>query len=371
MTAPLKAVTSCIQLDIEKLFSETMKRKASDLHLTAGMPPVFRIKGELHSMSTMPYSPEDIKKMLYSILMPRHREVLEKNRSVDFALSVNEVGRFRVSIYFQRGALSAAFRLLMDGIPTFSSLNLPESLSRLTSFHDGLILVTGMTGSGKSTTLATVIDDINASLRYNIITIEDPIEYVHQNNRSIINQRELYSDVNSFPDALRDALRADPDVILVGEMRDTDTIRTAIMAAETGHVVFSTLHSRDCVSSLNRMVGAFPANEQAQIRQQLASVLRGVISQKLLANASGSGRVPAVEIMFTTPGISNLIRHGKDNMIYSSIETGKNQGMQTMEQALAALINDGRISAETGLAEAKNQNLLKHRLKTKKTSTLY
>ena len=353
-------------LSMTGLFRETMKRKASDLHLNTGMPPVFRIKGQLHPMDCDPCTPEEIKDMLYSLLTPRHKDVLEEKKSVDFALSVNDVGRFRVAAYFQKGAISVAFRMLMDGIPTFSSLSLPDSLSRLSKFRDGLVLVTGVTGSGKSTTLATVIDDINASSRLNIITIEDPIEYIHQNNKCIINQRELYTDVDSFVDALRDSLRADPDVILVGEMRDTDTIRTAIMAAETGHLVFSTLHSRDCISSINRMVGAFPANEQGQIRQQLSSVLRAMISQRLLPNASGTGRVPAVEIMFRTPGICNLIRHGKDDMIYSSIETGKNEGMQTMEQSLIKLIDEGRITMEMGLASAKNPDLLKQRLYTRR-----
>ena len=353
--------------DMSRLFQETLKRDASDLHLIANMPPVFRIKGELCPMECPVFGPDEIKEMLYGILTPRHREVLEKKKSVDFALSVNNAGRFRAALYYQKGAISAAFRLLMDGINSFAGLNLPDSLSRLSSFRDGLVLVTGMTGSGKSTTLATVVDSINATSNLNIITIEDPIEYVHQNNKCIINQRELYVDVDSFETALRDALRADPDVILVGEMRDTETIRTAIMSAETGHLVFSTLHSRDCISSINRMVGAFPADEQSQIRQQLSSVLKALISPRLLQKASGNGRIPAVEIMFTTQGISNLIRQGKDDMIYSAIETGSLDGMQTMEQSLVKLINEGRITVETGLESAKNSNLLKQRLSAGKS----
>jgi twitching motility protein PilT len=297
-----------------------------------------------------------------SVLTQRYREVLKKKRSVDFAISIDGVGRFRVAVYYQRGALSAVFRLLASGIPTFSSLGLPQSLSRLPYIRDGLVLVTGATGSGKSTTLATVIHEINANRALNIITIEDPIEYLHFNNKSIINQRELFSDVPSFSEALRDALRADPDVILVGEMRDLETMRTAIMAAETGHLVFSTLHSRDCVSTINRLVGAFPAGEQSQIRQQLASILRAVISQRLLPNISDTGRLPGVEIMFSTPGISNLIRQGKDDMIYSSIETGLNDGMVTMEQCLLKLVNEGKITTEAAIAAAKNSNLMKDRL---------
>ncbi|OPY70702.1 MAG: Twitching mobility protein [Syntrophorhabdaceae bacterium PtaU1.Bin034] len=354
--------------DMKDLFRETLMRKASDLHLTAFMPPVFRIKGQLHSMNCDAYQPEDIEKLLDEILMPRHREVLASKRSVDFALSVPDVGRFRLAAFYQRGALSLAVRLLADGIPTLQSLGLPETIGTLSHLRDGLVLLTGVTGSGKTTTLATILDSINGSSRQNIITIEDPIEYVHQNNLSVIHQRELHSDVLSFPDALRDALRADPDVILVGEMRDLDTMRTAIMAAETGHLVFSTLHSRDCISTINRMVGAFPAGEQTQIRQQLSATLKAVVSQRLLPNAADTGRVPAVELMISTPGIANLIRQGKDDMIYSAIETGVQQGMQTMEQCLIRLIEEGKISLETGLAAARDESFLKRRLDSRRAA---
>ncbi len=348
--------------DMAALFRETVKRGASDLHLASHMPPVFRIKGELQKMHCDPYGPEEIEKLLEEILTPRHREVLEQKKSVDFSISINDAGRFRIAAYCQRGVLSVAVRLLHAGIPTFSSLGLPESIACLSRLRDGLILITGVTGSGKSTTLATIIDDINANSRRNIITIEDPIEYVHQNNLCIIHQRELHTDVPSFSGALRAALRADPDVILVGEMRDLETMRTAIAAAETGHLVFSTLHSRDSISTVNRLVGAFPAGEQAQIRQQLAATLRAVVSQRLLPNAAGTGRVPAVEIMLSTPGIANLIRQGKEDMIYSAIETGLRQGMQTMEQCLIRLIEDGKIGMSVGLGAAKSEELLKKRL---------
>ncbi|GAB6096248.1 type IV pilus twitching motility protein PilT [Desulfatiferula olefinivorans] len=351
--------------DMTDLFRETLKRKASDLHLTAGMPPVFRIKGELSPMACPPCAPEEIETLIGSVLTTRHREVLARNKSVDCAVSVPGVGRFRIAAYYQRGALSVAVRLLHNGIPTFESLGLPPSIAQLAKLRDGLILITGVTGSGKSTTLATILDDINATSRRNIITIEDPIEYVHQNNLSIINQRELHTDVPSFADALRDSLRADPDVILVGEMRDLETMRTAIAAAETGHLVFSTLHSRDTMSTINRLVGAFPAGEQAQIRQQLSSTLKAVVSQRLLPTASGTGRVPAVEIMLSTPGIANLIRHGKDDMIYSAVETGVRQGMQTMEQCLIRLIEEGKIGLSTGLAAARSEDALKKRLYTR------
>ena len=264
-------------LEMPALLRETVARNASDLHLGAGMPPVFRVRGELTPMNCDPYAPAEVAALLEAILTARHREVLGRNKSVDFAISLPEVGRFRVAAYHQRGALSVALRLLAKGIPTFAGLGLPESVARLSQLRDGLVLVTGVTGSGKSTTLATVIDDINTRFRRHIITIEDPIEYVHANNCCLINQRELHTDVPSFGDALRDALRADPDVILVGEMRDLETMRTAIMAAETGHLVFSTLHSRDCVSTVNRLVGAFPAGEQTQVRQQLATTLMAVV----------------------------------------------------------------------------------------------
>ncbi len=361
-TIPAAEARPC---DLTALFRETLARDASDLHLTAHMPPVFRIKGDLAIMACEPYAPEEIAVLLEAILTPRHREVLERNKSVDFAVSIPEVGRFRIAAYFQRGALSVAVRLLHAGIPTFKSLGLPESIAGLARLRDGLILITGVTGSGKSTTLATILDDINAHSRRNVITIEDPIEYIHQNNQCVIHQRELHADVPSFADALRDALRADPDVILVGEMRDLETMRTAIAAAETGHLVFSTLHSRDCTSTINRLVGAFPADEQSQIRQQLSSTLRAVVSQRLLPNAAGTDRVPAVEIMLSTPGIANLIRQGKDDMIYSAIETGVRQGMQTMEQCLIRLIEEGKIGMSVGLGAARSEELLKKRLYTR------
>ncbi|WP_084605127.1 type IV pilus twitching motility protein PilT [Desulfonatronum thioautotrophicum] len=349
-------------LTMEELLRLTVELDASDLHLAYGEPPVFRLRGDLRGMECPAYSHEEILALLCQVMPPRYTDVLHEKRSVDFAISSADVGRFRFAAYFQRGALSVAIRLLAKGIPTFQSLGLPSSVARVTTYRDGLVLVTGVTGSGKSTTLATIIDTINATERKNIITVEDPIEYVHQNKLSIIHQRELHTDVLEFPDALRDALRADPDVILVGEIRDLETMRTAIMAAETGHLVFSTLHSKDAMSSVNRMVGAFPAGEQAQIRQQLSSTLRAVISQRLMVSADGTTRVPAVEVMFSTTGIANLIRLAKDDMIYSAIETGQRDGMQTMEQSLVSLIEEGRIDTEVAMAVAKNRDMMRNRL---------
>ncbi len=347
---------------MDDLLRLTRDLGATDLHLSGHMPPSFRIKGEIEPYGCEPYTPKEMEGLLNEVMAGRHQELLKTRFSVDLGLHKPGIGRFRIIIYYQRGCLSAAIRLLADGMPSFSDLGLPESLARLPHFHDGLVLVTGATGSGKSTTLATIIDEINRTNRRTIFTIEDPIEYVHANNKSIIFQRELHSDVATFADAMRDALRQDPDVILVGEMRDPETIRTAITAAETGHLVLSTLHSRDATSSINRIVGTFPAGEQNQIRQQLSTSLRAVVSQRLLANSGQTGRVPAVEIMFINTGIANLIRHGKDELVYSTIETGVKEGMQTMEQSLVRLVHQGRITVETALSAARRPDLLQKRL---------
>ena len=347
---------------MQQLMELAKAEGASDLHITNKMPPVLRVKGALKQHNCAPYTAQEIQDLFYESLTPKQIQVMEQKMSVDLAITARGVGRFRVAGYMQRGAIAIALRLLADGIPSFGSLGLPPSLGKLPNLREGLVLVTGVTGSGKSTTLATIIDEINNRYNHHIFTVEDPIEYVHDNNKSMVNQRELYTDVPSFSEALRDSLRADPDVILVGEMRDPETIRMAIMAAETGHLVFSTLHSRDCISTVNRIIGTFPANEQTQVRQQLSSSIKAVVSQKLLPGVDGQKRVPAVEIMFANAGIANLIRQGKDEMIYSSIETGMRDGMQTMEQSLAQLVNEGKISLDTALSAAKNPAMLKKRL---------
>ena len=347
---------------IRAILTLTRDLMASDLHLSGNMPPSFRIKGIITPYSCDPLSPKEVEELLGEIMTSRHREILKEKYSVDLGLHIPDVGRFRVVIYYQRGIMTSAIRLLADGMPTFAELGLPESLAELPKLRDGLVLVTGATGSGKSTTLAAIIDEINRTSQRTIITIEDPIEYVHLNQQSIIFQRELFTDVASFADAMRDSLRSDPDVILVGEMRDPETIRTAIMAAETGHLVLSTLHSRDATSSMNRIIGTFPSGEQNQMRQQLSSSLRTVVSQRLLPTSAGTGRIPAVEIMFVNTGIANLIRQGKDEMIYSAIETGLREGMQTMEQSLIRLTREGRIGLDTALSAARRPDLLKQRL---------
>ena len=348
---------------MDDLLVEAKERDSSDLHLTANLPPVLRVRGELTVLDEYcPLAPDQIKCLLYEILNPRQVSILEKDYSVDLAIGVGGIGRFRVNAYFQRGCITCVLRRLADEIPLLENLGLCESVSALPNLKNGLVLVTGTTGSGKSTTLAAIIDRINKEHRHNIITIEDPVEYVHFNIKSIINQRELYTDVDSFADALRSALRSDPDVILVGEMRDLETIRTAIRAAETGHLVFSTLHSRDAASSINRMVGVFPPEEQGQIRQQLSTSLKAVISQQLLPRADGQGRVMAAEVMMVTPAIGNLIRLGKQEHIIQSIETGTRLGMQTMEQSLEKLYKRGLIDGGTAIKASRNPMHFKEKL---------
>ena len=347
---------------MDDLLIEAARRDASDLHLTVNSPPLLRVGGELVAVGQINLKPADTDRLSREILSPKHLETLTRQHSVDLALSVPEAGRFRISAYYQKGCVTVALRLLSDDILSLDELTLPKQLGELVKLRDGLVLVTGPTGSGKSTTLATIIDLINASSRRNIITIEDPIEYVHVNRQSIVNQREMYTDVDSFAGALRAALRADPDVILVGEMRDLDTTRTAIMAAETGQLVFSTLHSNNAASAVTRILGIFGSEEQAHIRQQLSNALRAVISQQLLPRKDQTARVPATEIMMVTPAIGNLIRMGKIEQIYSAIETGASLGMQTMEQCLVKLLKAGIIDHDTALRAAKNPALIRERL---------
>lgn len=354
-------------MNIFDLLEKTIQKQASDLHITVGRPPVMRLSGELRPVEDRDLEPEDTEKLVNSILTDAQQKKFVANRSVDIAYSLNSNGsvdnRFRVNAFYQRGHVAAVFRRLSDRIYTIRELGLPENISRFASLHDGLVLVTGPTGSGKSTTLAAILDLINETRSCHIITIEDPIEYVHTHKKSLVNQREVHSDVHDFPDALRYALREDPDVILVGEMRDLETIRTAIMAAETGHLVFSTLHSRDAVSTINRIIGVFPEKEQQLIRQQLSLTIKAVMSQKLMKCLGNQNMVPAVEIMIATPAISNLIRSGKEEQIYSSIETGSLLGMQTMEDALCKLCRDGRICEDTARSCAKSPKLVDQKLR--------
>ncbi len=351
-----------IRKSVAKLLTKANLLGASDIHVGTDTPPILRANGVLCPLAVPALGAEETRELLCQLLTVGQQKVLEERRSVDCAVSFPGIGRYRVHIYYQRGYLSGAIRKLADNIPDLDTLGLLPAVAQLADLKMGLVLVTGATGSGKTTTLASILDRVNTCHSHNIITIEDPIEYVHTTKKSLINQRELYFDVPTFADALRGSLRADPDVILVGEMRDLDTMRTAIMAAETGHLVFSTLHSRDAAASINRMLGVFPPEEQQQIRQQLAVSLKAIISQQLLARSDQPGRVLASELMLVTPAISNLIRLGKTEHMYMAIETGKRLGMQTMEHSLIELYMAGKISLETALNSAKSHDLIRQRL---------
>ena len=353
-------------MDLSELLMTSVRENATDLHLTINSPPVLRIHGHLVPLEYRKLEGDDTRELLMSILSAKQKEVFEKKQAIDLAYSLNgsdTANRFRVNVFYQRGCVAGAFRRLADQIATLEELNLPSSLYNVCDIQDGLVLVTGPTGSGKTTTLATLIDRINETRPCHIMTIEDPVEYVLHHKKALINQRELYTDVPSFADGLRSALREDPDVIFVGEMRDLETMRTAIMAAETGHLVFATLHTRDATSTVGRIVGVFPTDEQEQIAHQLSLTLRSVVSQKLVRTKDGLGRVPAAEIMLVTPGISNMIRQHKAEQIRSVIETGATLGMQSMEHSFVRLYKQGRIDRETVLKNARDINYVERLLR--------
>jgi twitching motility protein PilT len=340
-------------LSIDDLLAQMVALNASDLHLTVGAPPVVRVRGQLERLEGAPQlSGEETQQLLYRILSTEQQKNLEIKRNIDLAHSIPGLARFRVNVYFQRETLGAAFRLIPTDIKTLEELGIPPSLHALTDKPRGLVLITGPTGSGKSTTLAALIDEVNRKRSEHILTIEDPIEFVHKHKRCIVNQREIGPDATTFADALRAALRQDPDVILLGEMRDLETIGTAITAAETGHLVFATLHTQSAPSTIDRVIDAFPATQQEQIRVQLAATLEGVCTQALLPTADGKGRVAALEILFPNDAVRNLIRQGKVEQIYSVMQTGTEKGMQTMEQSLADLAMRHVITLETALGRS-------------------
>jgi twitching motility protein PilT len=340
-------------LSIDALLERMVARNASDLHVTVGTPPAMRVHGALERYQDVPdLSPEDTHQMLYRILSTEQQKLLEINRQIDFAHSIPGLARFRVNVFFQRGTLGAAFRLIPADIKTLEELGIPTSLHALTEKPRGLVLVTGPTGSGKSTTLAALIDEINRKRSEHILTIEDPVEFVHRHKRCIVNQREIGPDASSFAEALRAALRDDPDVILLGEMRDLETISTAITAAETGHLVFATLHTQSAPSTVDRIIDAFPAAQQEQVRVQLAATLQGICTQALLPTPGGTGRVPALEILFPDDAVRNLIRQGKVEQVYSVMQTSTAKGMQTMEQSLADLVIRKVITLEDALSRS-------------------
>jgi twitching motility protein PilT len=344
---------------IDDLLEVMVERDASDLHLTAGSPPVIRVNGRLERLADFEkLEPEETRTLLYRIISTEQQKNLETRRQLDFSYSVPGLARFRVNAFFQRESLAAAFRLIPARIRTLDELNMPERLYELAEKPRGLVLVTGPTGSGKSTTLASLLDHVNRTRHEHILTIEDPIEFLHWHRTCIVNQRELGPDATTFGDALRAALREDPDVILVGEMRDLETIGTALTAAETGHLVFATLHTQSAPQTIDRVIDVFPAEQQGQIRVQLAGTLQGVVTQNLVPTADGRGRVAALEILAPDDAVRNLIRQAKIEQIYSVMQTSTSRGMTTMEQSLAELVQRGVITAEAAFARSSRPDQL-------------
>ena len=338
---------------LDEILRMSVEEKASDIHFTAGCPPYYRIDGVLTPLKGDKLQPTDLEVLLLPILDNRHRNELETNGQTDMAYAIPGVGRFRVNVYKQRGTLASAMRCLPFSIPDADSLGIPAEVQALTAKKRGLVLVTGPTGSGKSTTLASLVDIMNRKYPYHIITLEDPIEYLHRHQYSMVNQREIGSDSNDYAQALRAALREDPDVILVGEMRDLETISTALTAAETGHLVLSTLHTIGADKTIDRIIDVFPPNQQ-QVRIQLASVLECIISQQLIRREDGGGRVAALEVLFANTAIRNMIRENKTYQIISTMQTGKRQGMQTMDDAIYELFLRGDISADSAVSYAQD-----------------
>ena len=344
-----------MNFDFSEILLEVVRRKASDLHITAGAPPMLRIRGSLVAMEGQArMTATDTREIVYTILNTSQRQRLETEWQIDFAYSIPGHARFRVNAYFQRGTIGAAFRLIPAETVPIEKLGLPPVIREFARKPRGIVLVTGPTGSGKSTTLASIINEINETRDEHIMTIEDPIEFLHRHKKCIVNQRELGGDAQSFAMALKAALRQDPDVILVGEMRDMETIGTALTAAETGHLVFATLHTQDAPQTVDRIIDVFPPSQQGQVRAQLAIGLQGIVTQTLVPTVDGKGRCVAAEVLVPTPGVRNLIREGKTHQIYSLIQTGASHGMQTMDASLAGLVRAGRISIES--AEARSSS---------------
>ena len=345
---------------IDDLLERMVERGASDLHVTAGSEPVVRVNGRLERLDDFPrLTPDDTQQLLYRILSTEQQKQFEVKRQIDLSHALPGVARFRVNVYFQRESLGAAFRMIPHELKTLEELGMPTALHELARKPRGLILVTGPTGSGKSTTLAAMIDEINRTRGDHIMTIEDPIEFLHRHKRCIVNQREIGPDATSFAEALRGALRQDPDVILLGEMRDLETIATALTAAETGHLVFATLHTQDAPSTVDRLIDVFPAAQQEQIRVQIAATLQGVVTQTLVPRADGIGRVPAVEVLLPDDAVRNLIRQAKVEQIYSVMQTGGKRGMQTLEQSLVDLVARGLVAQDVALSRSSRPDQLR------------
>ncbi|MBX2861385.1 MAG: type IV pilus twitching motility protein PilT [Vampirovibrio sp.] len=348
---------------LEELLQQVFERGASDLHLSTGLPPILRIDGKLIRCDYPPLTKEDVQRLIFSMLTNEQRRVLEQNWDLDCSYGVSGLGRFRVNVYKDRGTYAAALRAISSNVPSIDELALPPIVRDMCERPRGLILVTGPTGSGKSTTLAAMIDHINATESHHILTIEDPIEFLHNSKRSVVHQRELGQDTRSFENALRAALREDPDVILVGEMRDLETIRLALTAAETGHLVMATLHTSSAMQTVDRIVDVFPAEQQQQIRIQLSSSLIAVFTQALMPKLNElkekTGRIMAQEILVVTPAVANLIREGKAAQIYSAIQTGAQHQMQTMEMALKDLYQKGYVTLEDALSKSSRPDDMK------------
>jgi len=346
-------------MELRDLLLLAIEKKASDLHLTYDTPPVLRIDGNLVLTDKEPLTREQLKKMIYSILTDFQKQKFEEDLELDFSLALSGMDRFRANVHMQRGSVEAAFRRIPLFIPNISELGLPTVVADLARKKNGLVLLTGPTGTGKTTTLAAMINLINEEREELIILIEDPIEYIHFNKKSVIKQREVYSDTHTFAAALKRCLHQDPDIIVVGEMRDLETISTALTAAETGHLVLATLHTPDAPQTIERIIDVFPPHQQQQVKLQLSSALRGVISQRLLPRTGGEGRVLATEVMIATPGIRNLIREHQIEQIPTAIQTGQSFGMHTMDRCLQRLVEEGTITCETALSYSTNSEELK------------
>jgi len=350
-------------MNIDEILIEGIRREASDVHIVCVLPPIVRVHGKLIRLEKYGKIFPDLSyKMLTAILNEDQMKRLEKNLTLDFSYAISEAGRFRCNYFYQRGSLAGAFRLISRDILNIEELGLPRQIEEFATYPRGLVLVTGPTGSGKSTTLASIINIINSSRTENIITLEDPIEYLFDHRKSIISQREILADARSFNSALRVVLREDPDVIMVGEMRDLETIANTLTAAETGHLVFSTLHTQDAAQTVDRIIDVFPTHQQKQIRAQLAGTLKAVLVQQLLPNRNGDGRVVATEMMFVTAAIRNMIREMKVHQINSAIQAGGKRGMMTMDMSLANLYKKGKITRELAFEKAHNRDEMKRML---------
>ncbi len=352
-------------IELQKLLEVMIEKRASDLHITTGAPPQFRVDGKLMSFDNTILTAPDTKRLCYSVLTDAQRHKFEEENELDFSFGIKGLSRFRGNIYMQRGAVAGAFRAISFDILNFSELGIPPVVNELIKKPKGLVLVTGPTGTGKSTTLAAMIDKINNERNAHIITIEDPIEYLHRHKNCIVNQREVNSDTKSFGAALRHILRQDPDIILIGEMRDLETIQAALTTAETGHLTFATLHTNSCVETINRIIDVFPPHQQTQVRTQLSFVLEGILSQQLIPKLGGKGRALAMEVLIPNPAIRNLIREDKIQQIYSLMQVGQSKfGMQTMNQALLSLVERHIISLEDAMERSHNLDEFRQMLTT-------